>query len=195
MATVRQPKFISRSFRVAILYGSSYSWLTILCFPFHSNDSSRKSSCFAQTGSGLQQCNNTQHQTAEYTGWTGGNAAAYENDTNFSAPHIWGHPAGGPLYMPSLFRVTNSSRVLLANLVDSPRFPGPSALMSAGFGVDPARWNMVLRDDSATDAVGSCKPYRHENLSRATAADLCSSTAVYDRPVLWLWQWPGGSRG
>ena len=87
--------------------------------------------------------------------------------------------------MPSLFRVTNSTRVLLANLVDSPRFPGPSNLMSAGFGVDPAEWNMVLRDDSGTT---SCKPYRHGNLSRGTTFDLCATTPVYDRPVLWQWK-------
>ena len=117
----------------------------------------------------------------------GGNAAAYENHTNFSDPRIWGHPSGGPSYMPSLFRVTNSTRVLLANLVDSPRFPGPSNLMSAGFGVDPARWNMVLRDDSVGPAEG-CAPYPHTNLSRATTGDACSTTAVYDRPVLWQWE-------
>ena len=115
----------------------------------------------------------------------GGNGAAFANDTDFSDPTIWGHPAGGPAYMPSLYRITNSTNVLLANLVDAGRGSGPSYLMSAGFGVDPSRWNMVLRDDSAEP--GSCDPDRHANLSRSTRGDACSTTPVFDRPVLWRW--------
>lgn len=94
----------------------------------------------------------------------GGDATPFANTTRY--------PAGRADFVPSLFRVQRSSNVRLANVVDTGRVTGkdhPCTLVAAGSGVDPARWNAILWQD--TD--GLC------------ASGACQTTNVFDRPVLW----------
>jgi hypothetical protein len=91
----------------------------------------------------------------------GGDGSAFANHTRY--PGAGGLPHAR--FMPSLLRVQRSTRVTLANLVDSGRVTREgcvdpadpacpkrgSAMVAAGIGVDPRQWNMVLQQDVDVD--------------------------------------------
>eukprot|EP00041_Stephanoeca_diplocostata_P039365 m.1618360 g.1618360 ORF g.1618360 m.1618360 type:complete len:865 (-) comp25377_c0_seq9:4607-7201(-) len=110
----------------------------------------------------------------------GGNAAAFANSTRYES--------GRAQFMPSLFRVQRSTRVLMANLVDSGRVTdsqSPSVLVAAGNGTDPAKWNMLLWQDF--DGVCEQTTTVSHASHRIPTAKACTATKVFDRPVLWRW--------
>eukprot|EP00927_Polykrikos_kofoidii_P029249 TRINITY_DN2532_c0_g2_i1.p1 TRINITY_DN2532_c0_g2~~TRINITY_DN2532_c0_g2_i1.p1 ORF type:complete len:844 (+),score=112.04 TRINITY_DN2532_c0_g2_i1:34-2532(+) len=100
----------------------------------------------------------------------GGNAAPFPNSTRYAKDRVQ--------YMPSLFRVQRSTRVLLANILNDERITSPtepSTLVAAGDGYDPRLYNMILHQDS--DDL--CDPI--------VSPGKCQATRVLDRPVLWWW--------
>jgi len=99
----------------------------------------------------------------------GGNAGAFPNTTRYKDGHAQ--------FMPSMFRIQRSTRVTLANLMNSERpYMEPSALVASGDAVDPRTYNMVLRQDRD----GMCIP-------DVNGTDECEVTRVLERPVLWRW--------
>ena len=104
----------------------------------------------------------------------GGNASPFLNKTR-GAAHLR-RDGRAASFMPSLFRVQRSTHVRLANLIDAGRITSPtqpSEFVAAGNGTDPTGWNMVLHQDG--DAL--CDADQTPNL--------CATTRVLDRPVLW----------
>lgn len=83
-------------------------------------------------------------------------------------------------FMPSSFRVQRSSRVTLANIVNTERIINETNFLSAGLGYDPQLYNMILYQD----VEGVCDP--------VTSPETCSASPVLDRPV--LWRWTGSTR-
>jgi len=109
----------------------------------------------------------------------GGNACPFPNTTRYSEATDIRRLKNVSLkyaqFMPSSFRIQRSTRVTLANIVNTERIEEPSGFISAGNGYDPRLYNMILQQD--TDSV--CDP--------AETPKLCTASPVLDRPVLWRW--------
>lgn len=95
--------------------------------------------------------------------------------------HTFRFTGGFTEFLPSSFRIQRSSRVTLANVVNSERTVRPTKFVSAGNGYDPNLYNMILYQDGE----GVCDPNQ--------SPESCSASAVMDRPV--LWRWSGGEFG
>eukprot|EP00039_Didymoeca_costata_P032610 m.38547 g.38547 ORF g.38547 m.38547 type:complete len:833 (-) comp9448_c0_seq1:107-2605(-) len=98
----------------------------------------------------------------------GGNACPFPNSTI--------RPGGYAQLMPTLFRVMQSSRVTVANTMNSERVndaQNPSTLLASGTGYSPAVWNMIITQNISAYCDPRINPSH------------CTATAVFERPVLW----------